>query len=109
MALASVLSFPDMGWLFRLAADAVQPGCVSRDYIHERGNMNIKVTCEKHNVSMVVVREWSQHGDIEVTVKPCPECVEVWTAGLTCPTCGVERQVLLRCPKCMTLDAQKGL
>lgn len=38
--------------------------------------MKINVTCEKHNVSMVVVREWSSRGDIEVTVEPCSECIE---------------------------------
>lgn len=38
--------------------------------------MNINVTCEKHNVSMVVVREWTQRGNIEVTVEPCSECIE---------------------------------
>ena len=38
--------------------------------------MNINVTCEKHNVSMVVVREWAQSGNIEVTVEPCSECIE---------------------------------
>lgn len=38
--------------------------------------MQIKVTCEKHNVSMEVVREWTSRGDIEVTVEPCSECIE---------------------------------
>jgi hypothetical protein len=41
------------------------------------GNMQINVICEKHNVSMVPVREWtSRGGDIEITVEPCPECIE---------------------------------
>lgn len=38
--------------------------------------MNINVTCEKHNVSMKVIREWTSRGDIEVTVEPCPDCIE---------------------------------
>ena len=48
----------------------------SADFAQRGGEMNINVTCEKHNVAMKVIRQWSSRGDIEVTVEPCPECIE---------------------------------
>ena len=36
--------------------------------------MNINVSCEVCNDDLEIVREWSERGDIEITVNPCEYC-----------------------------------
>ena len=38
--------------------------------------MNIQIWCDVCNATLEQVREWTDRGDVIITVKPCEECAK---------------------------------
>lgn len=60
--------------------------------------MDINVSCEKCGDGLKVVRQWTDRGNIEITVMPCEYCLRQQQEPF--PKCTDSDAEAERCPKC---------